>query len=163
MIPDSLKDHAAAAALEAQFPDAITGGHNERAEPTLFITPGRIVEVCSALKQQHDYVRLSGITAVDWHPADPRFEIVYLLHSLGKNQRLRLKCRLSEQTPEIDSVCDVWLAANWYEREIFDMFGVSFRNHPNLRRILMPADWEGHPLRKDYPVHGFKYSYGGND
>jgi NADH-quinone oxidoreductase subunit C len=72
---------------------------------------------------------------------------------------VRVKCRVSGTTPEIDSVCSVWRAADWYEREIFDMFGITFRNHPNLQRILMPVDWEGHPLRKDYPVHGYKYSY----
>jgi len=96
---------------------------------------------------------------VDRPPAEPRFEVIYHLHSLARNQRLRLKCWVSGSKPEIDSVCSVWRSANWYEREVFDMFGVSFRNHPNLTRILMPLDWEGHPLRKDYPVHGYKYSY----
>jgi len=96
---------------------------------------------------------------VDWHPADPRFEVVYLLHSLEKNARLRLKCWISGSQCEIDSVTGVWRGADWYEREVFDMFGIGFRNHPDLRRILMPNDWEGNPLRKDYPVHGYKYSY----
>jgi NADH-quinone oxidoreductase subunit C len=159
MLPESLKDHPAPAALEAQFPDAITGGHSERSEPTLFITPARIVEVCRFLKTDQDFVRLSGVTCVDWHPADPRFEVVYLLHSLSKNARLRLKCWVADADPEIDSVTGVWRSANWYEREVFDMFGIRFRNHPDLLRILMPMDWEGHPLRKDYPVHGYKYDY----
>ena len=159
MLPDSLKDHATAGAIDARFPDAITEAHREHNEPTLFVAPARIEEVCLFLKQEQGYNRLSAITAVDWHPADPRFEIVYLLHSISKNERLRLKCRVSESSPEIDSVTSVWQSANWYEREIFDMFGVSFRNHPDLRRILMPSDWEGHPLRKDYPVHGNKYTY----
>ncbi len=159
MLPDALKDHPVAAALDAAMPDAITGGHAERGESTLFIAPARIVEVCRYLKGAQDFIRLSGITAVDWHPADPRFEVAYLLHSLSKNARLRLKCRVSEAEPELDSVTGVWRGANWYEREIFDMFGIRFRNHPDLRRILMPEDWEGHPLRKDYPVHGYKYSY----
>ena len=92
-------------------------------------------------------------------PADPRFEIIYHLHSLERNQRLRVKCWLGGEKPEIDSVTGVWRSANWYEREVWDMFGVTFRNHPNHIRILMPLDWEGHPLRKDYPVHGYKYSY----
>jgi len=90
---------------------------------------------------------------------EPRFEVVYHLHSTARNQRLRVKCRLGAADPEIDSVTGVWRGANWYEREVFDMFGIKFRNHPNLTRILMPVDWEGHPLRKDYPVHGYKYSY----
>lgn len=159
MLPDTLKEHPVAAAIDARFADAITGGHNDRNEPTLFIAPGRIVEVCRFLKNDQGFVRLSGITAVDWHPNDPRFEIVYLLHSIAKNARLRLKCWVSEASAELDSVTGIWRAADWYEREIFDMFGVSFRNHQDLRRILMPSDWQGHPLRKDYPVHGYKYSY----
>ena len=159
MLPEQLKDHPAAGALEASLPDAITGGHTEHNEPTLFIAPARIVEVCRYLKGERKFIRLAGITAVDWHPADPRFEVVYLLHSLEENARLRLKCRVSESECEIDSVTGVWRAANWYEREVFDLFGITFRHHPNLRRILMPADWQGHPLRKDFPVHGHKYSY----
>ena len=159
MLPDQLKDHPVAAALELVLPEAITGGHAEHNEPTLFIAPATIVEVGRFLKDERKFIRLSGITAVDWHPADPRFEVVYLLHSLEENSRLRLKCRVSESEPEIDSVTGVWRSANWYEREVFDLFGITFRNHPNLRRILMPSDWEGHPLRKDYPVHGYKYSY----
>jgi len=159
MLPEALKDHPVAAALELRLPEAITGGHAEHNEPTLFLSPDRIVEVCQFLKQEQKFIRLSGITAVDWRPADPRFEVVYLLHSLDENSRLRLKCRVSEPECEIDSVTGVWRAANWYEREVFDLFGIRFRNHPNLRRILMPSDWEGHPLRKDFPVHGYKYSY----
>ena len=153
MIPDQLKDVPEAAALEARFSGAIVGGHNEHNEPTAFVAPASIVEVCRFMKQEQAFVRLSGITGVDWWPAQPRFEIVYLLHSLDKNLRFRLKCRVAEGD-EIDSVTSVWRAANWYEREVYDMFGVKFRNHPDLRRILMPADWEGYPLRKDYPLRG---------
>ncbi len=128
-------------------------------ESTLIADPARIVDLCRHLKDNEKYIRLSGVTAVDLHPAEPRFEVVYHLHSLDRNQRLRVKCRLAGPNPEIDSVTAVWRSANWYEREVYDMFGVVFRNHPNLVRILMPVDWEGHPLRKDYPVHGYKYSY----
>ena len=159
MIPDQLKNHPAAAALDAQLPDAITGGHSEHDEPTLFIAPSKIVDVCQFLKGEQGFVRLSAVTAVDWYPADLRFEVVYLLHSIERNARLRLKCWLSEQDSEIDSLTGLWRSANWYEREVFDLFGIRFRNHPNLARILMPVDWEGHPLRKDYPKHGYKYSY----
>jgi NADH-quinone oxidoreductase subunit C len=159
MLPENMKDDAIASALDLREPGAITGGHNQHNEPTLFIAADRIVAVCQYLKQSHEFNRLSGITAVDWHPADPRFELVYLLHSLPKNQRLRLKCWISERSAEVDSVTSVWRSANWYEREIYDMFGIGFRNHPDLRRILLPVDWEGYPLRKDYPVHGHKYSY----
>jgi len=132
-------------------------------ETTLIVDPARIVDLCRHLKDSEQYIRLSGITAVDMLPSEPRFEVIYHLHSLERNLRLRLKCLVSGVTspdlPEIDSVTGVWRGANWYEREVFDMFGITFRNHPNLTRILMPIDWEGHPLRKDYPVHGYKYSY----
>jgi NADH-quinone oxidoreductase subunit C len=158
MLSDDLKKYPVASALDARYQDAIEGGHDERGELTLFIAPGWIVEVCRFLKEEQQFNRLSGITGVDWLPADPRFEVVYLLHSLPKNERLRLKCRVQENE-EIDSLTGVWRGADWYERETFDMFGIRFRSHPNLQRILMPTDWEGYPLRKDYPVHGHKYSY----
>jgi len=132
-------------------------------ESTSIADPERIVDLCRYLKDSEKFIRLSGITAVDLHPAEPRFEVVYHLHSLERNQRIRLKCRLSvvasSNIPKIDSVTNVWRSANGYEREVFDMFGIGFRNHPNLVRILMPTDWEWYPLRKDYPVHGYKYSY----
>jgi NADH-quinone oxidoreductase subunit C len=159
MLPDVLKDHAVALALDAAMPGVIKAGHAEHNEPTLWIDAARIVEVCQYLKGEQHFVRLSAITAVDWLPSDPRFEVVYLLHSLDRNQRLRLKCWVAESAAEIDSVTGIWRTANWYEREVFDMFGICFRNHPDLIRILMPSDWEGYPLRKDYPVHGHKYSY----
>jgi NADH-quinone oxidoreductase subunit C len=128
-------------------------------ETTFIADPARIADLCRYLKDSEKYIRLSGVTAVDLHPAEPRFEVIYHLHSLERNQRLRVKCRLGGAQPEIDSATGVWRSANWYEREVFDMFGIIFRNHPNLVRILMPVDWEGYPLRKDYPVHGYKYSY----
>jgi len=159
MLSEPLNAIAAAVEIDARFPDAIVGGHSERAEPTLFIAPPQIVAVCGFLKHEQRFIRLSSITAVDWTPSDPRFEVVYNLHSLERNERLRLKCWVSGAHCEIDSVTGVWRAANWYEREVFDLFGIRFRNHPDLRRILMPSDWEGHPLRKDYPVHGYKYTY----
>ncbi len=96
------------------------------------------------------------MTAVDRYPGAPRFEVVYHLHSIERNQRVRLKCRLEGDAPEIESVTSVWRSADWYEREVFDLFGIRFRKHPDLRRIMMPDDWEGHPLRKDYPVTGYR-------
>lgn len=128
-------------------------------ETTLIADPAKIVDLCRFLKDTENFVRLSSITAVDWHPAQPRFEVVYHLHSLEPYRRLRVKYKVSGDTPAIESVTSVWRAANWYEREIWDMFGIHVNNHPDLDRILMPTDWEGHPLRKDYPVHGYKYSY----
>ncbi len=158
MLPDRLKEFPAATALEARNPAALINGKFDRGGLTLEIDPAGIVEVCRCLKEEQQFVRLSGITAVDWHPAEPRFEVVYHLHCVERNERLRLKCRLGEP-PEIESVTGVWRSANWYEREVYDLFGITFRNHPDLRRILMPEDWTGHPLRKDYPVHGHRYDY----
>jgi NADH-quinone oxidoreductase subunit C len=145
--------------IKEKFPDAVVEVKEALGELTIFVEPSRIVDVCRFLKNEQEYNRLSGVTAVDWHPANPRFEVVYHLHSQPRNQRLRLKCRLAGDAAEIDSITPVWRGADWYEREVFDMFGISFRNHPNLTRILMPLDWEGYPLRKDYPVHGHRYSY----
>jgi NADH-quinone oxidoreductase subunit C len=144
-------------------------------ETTLIADAARIVELLTYLRDTEKFGRLSTVTAVDWHPAEPRFELVYHIQSIelpsikhgGETaviRRLRVKCRVSGTNPEIDSVTGVWAGANWYEREVFDMFGIGFRNHPNLQRILMPIDWDGYPLRKDYPVHGYKYGYGqGNE
>lgn len=125
---------------------------------TVIVEAAQIVEVCRSLKDQ-GFERLATVTAVDRHPAEPRFEVVYHLHSIARNERLRLKCRLSSAAAEIDSVVSVWRSANWYEREVFDLFGIVFRGHPDLRRIMMPEDWDGHPLRKDYPIDGGRYSY----
>ena len=154
MLPDNLRDHAVAAALAAFDAGATTGGKFERGELTLEIAPARIAGVCGFLKHDQNFVRLSSVTAVDRYPAEPRFEVVYHLHSIQPYGRLRLKCRLSGAKPEIESVTAVWRSADWYEREVFDLFGIVFRGHPDLRRIMLPEDWEGHPLRKDYPVTG---------
>ncbi len=141
------------------IPGAVVGSSEYRGQAILEIASAQIVEVCRFLRDREQFSRLSGLTAVDWYPTEPRFEIVYFLHSLERNERLRLKCRVPSGAAEIDSVTGVWPGANWYEREVFDLFGVAFRNHPDLRRIMMPEDWEGYPLRKDYAVTGPKYTY----
>lgn len=146
-------------AIEARFPGALAQLRADRGQTVVYLAPASLVEVCRFLKQEQQFERLAGITAVDWYPLDPRFEVVYLLHSISRQLRLRLKCRVPEQEAELDSLTELWPSANWYEREVFDLFGIRFRGHPNLRRIMLPEDWEGHPLRKDYPVHGFKYGY----
>jgi len=158
VLPESVAQHPDALAIESELPDAIVGAKTERDEVVFTVAPEHIVRICRVLKQQCGYEQLSGITGVDWWPHEPRFEVVYFLRSYSRKTRLRLVARLAENE-QIDSVTLVWRGANWYEREVFDMFGIVFRNHPNLERILMPADWEGFPLRKDYPVHGHKYSY----
>jgi NADH-quinone oxidoreductase subunit C len=160
MISDQLREIPVVAALEARDSSAIVEGVVHAEQLALYIDPGRIVEVCRFLKDEQKYTRLSGVTAVDWFPMEPRFEVVYLLHSMEhRDRRLRLKCRLPGERPEIDSVTSVWRGANWYEREAYDLFGVVFRGHPDLTRIMMPDHWEGHPLRKDFPVYGSKYTY----
>jgi NADH-quinone oxidoreductase subunit C len=93
---------------------------------------------------------------VDWHPSDPRFDVVYHLFSIPKKFRVRLKVKLGGDDPSVESITSVWPAANYFEREVFDLFGIRFEGHPYLRRIMMPENWEGHPLRKDYPVEGYR-------
>lgn len=151
MLPPDLEAYPVAAALDMAVPGVILTGKSGRGELSLEIQPERIVAACASLKRDQQFVRLSSLTGVDFHPAEPRFEVVYHLHSPARNQRVRLKCRVSE---EIDSVTVIWRSANWYERETWDLFGIRFRNHPDLRRIMMPEDWKGHPLRKDYPITG---------
>ncbi|HVX66836.1 MAG TPA: NADH-quinone oxidoreductase subunit C [Bryobacteraceae bacterium] len=159
MIPDNLREYPALTALEEADPAAVVEGGVHAGQVWLAIDPVRILPVCRFLKERQGFRRLSAVTAVDWFPDEPRFEVVHLLYSIERNFRLRLSCRLHGENPEIDSVTSLWPGANWYEREVFDLFGVVFRGHPDLRRIMMPEDWQGHPLRKDYPVAGFKYEY----
>jgi NADH-quinone oxidoreductase subunit C len=154
MLPENLRENAVAAAVAAFDGDAVTAAKFERDELTLEIAPGKIASICGFLKYDQKFTRLSTVTAVDRYPGEPRFEVVYHLHSVERNQRVRVKCRLPGNEPVIESVTSVWRSANWYEREVFDLFGIRFENHPDLRRIMLPDDWEGHPLRKNYPVTG---------
>jgi NADH-quinone oxidoreductase subunit C len=139
------------------IPDALAQDFD--GELRLEVPAGDVIEVCRHLKDR-GFNRLCAVTAVDSYPNEPRFEVVYLLHAPPGRRRVILKCRLAGDAAEIDSVTGVWRAACWYEMEVFDLFGVRFRNHPDLRRIMMPENWEGHPLRKDYPKAG-KYGYQG--
>ena len=158
MLPESVAQNPNAAAIAQQLPEAILDAAIAVDGPVLTISPAQILPVCRFLKESLGFERVSAITGVDWWPREPRFEVVYFLHSLRHNARLQLNLWVNENE-SVDSVCPVWRGANWYEREVFDLFGIHFRNHPNLERIMLPADWEGYPLRKDYPVHGHKYSY----
>ena len=154
MLPDHLRERSIAAAVEDFDRSAVLTGKYEKDELTLEIAAPKIVSVCGFLKYDQKFVRLSSLAGVDRYPAEPRFEVVYHLHSIERNYRVRLKCRIRGADPVIESVTPVWRSANWYERETFDLFGIRFLNHPDLRRILLPDDWEGHPLRKDYPITG---------
>jgi NADH-quinone oxidoreductase subunit C len=124
-----------------------------RGQISLTVKPDQIVQVCEALLVDFDFEMLSAQTAVDyWPEQDPRFHIIYQLQSLKNNHRLELRVPASGNRPTIPTIEGVYPNANWHEREIWDMFGIHFEGHTDLRRILMPADWEGHPLRKDYPL-----------
>ena len=158
MLPELVAENPSAVLIESRVPNAIVNATAAVDGPVIGVAPEFIVPVCRLLKQEAGFERLSAVTALDWWPREPRFEVIYLLHSIRNAARLRLSVRVGESI-EVDSVTTVWRGANWYEREVFDLFGIPFRNHPNLERIMMPVDWEGHPLRKDYPVHGHRYSY----
>ncbi len=158
MLPEVVDQNPTALLIEECVSGAIVDARVGVDGPVLTIAAAQLLAVCGVLKEAGGFERLSGITAVDWWPREPRFEVVYFFHSVKHNARLRMTIEIGEDE-EIDSACSVWHGANWYEREVFDLFGIRFRNHPNLERIMMPTDWEGHPLRKDYPVAGYKYSY----
>jgi NADH-quinone oxidoreductase subunit C len=155
---DQLKDHPALARLLAWNAAAVEGAKYDRDELSIYIERGHIREVCALLRDQKDcpFNFLSDVTCVDWYPSEPRFEVVYHLLSIPNKERVRLKVRLDSGSPAVESVVGVWPAANFFEREVYDLFGVRFTGHPYLRRIQMPEDWEGHPLRKDYPVEGYR-------
>ena len=142
------------AALRAKHSQAIEQVLSFRGETTLVVAASALLEICQLLRQDPalDYSFLVDVAAVDYHPQQPRYGVSYLLHSLKQNARLRLRVLLSGQNPRLPSVSEVWPAAEWPEREAFDLMGIKFAEHPDLRRILMPADWEGHPLRKDYQM-----------
>jgi NADH-quinone oxidoreductase subunit C len=144
--------------LKAQFPEAVVETVEYRDEQTIVLQPEALLAVCTYLKKQLNYDFLETVTAVDWPQRVPRFDVVYQLLSTEHQCFVRLKVRVGqkgEEHPAVPSVTGIWPAANWYEREVYDLFGITFSGHPDLRRILMPPDWTTHPLRKDYPLTGF--------
>ncbi len=155
---EQLKGHPAIARLLAWNAGAVQSAKFDHDEMTIQVGPLYLREACVLLRDDPDcpFDFLSDVTCVDWYPSEPRFEVVYHLLSISKKERVRLKVRLESASSTIESVITVWPAANFFEREVFDLFGVRFTGHPHLRRILMPEDWEGHPLRKDYPVEGYR-------
>ncbi len=152
---EELLDHPAIKSVLAWKPEALQDANFDRGELTLTIAPEEIRAACFALRDA-GYNFFEDLTAVDWHPAAPRFQVSYHLLSHRYKERIRLRVMLDEAEPSVDSITPVWPSANYYEREVFDLFGVRFHEHPDLRRIMMPDDWEGHPLRKDYPVEGYR-------
>jgi NADH-quinone oxidoreductase subunit C len=155
---EQLKAHPAVARLLAWNSAAVSGAKFDRDEMTIYVDRSCIREACALLRDDASclFNFLSDVTCVDWFPAEPRFEVVYHLLSISKKERVRLKVRLYSASPVVDSVTPVWPGANYFEREVFDLFGIRFAGHPYLVRLLMPEDWEGHPLRKDYPVEGYR-------
>ena len=135
--------------------DVFANAKFEHGELTIEVAPEGIVGMCEQAKAD-GYNFLEDVTAVDWYPTEPRFQISYSILSMGMKKRLRVITRLHGDSPNIDSITSVWPSANFYEREVFDLFGVRFAGHPRLTRIMMPDNWNGHPLRKDYPVEGYR-------
>ncbi len=144
--------------VQTRFPQAVVETIEFRGEQTIVLLPERLVAVCTYLQKQLQYTFLSSVTAVDWLERVPRFDVVYHLLSIPRLSELRLKVRVGqrgEEHPSVPTVTSVWPGANWYEREVYDLFGITFAGHPDLRRILMPIEWTTYPLRKDYPLTGF--------
>jgi NADH-quinone oxidoreductase subunit C len=155
---EQLKSHPAVARLIGWNAQAVEEVKFDREEITIYVIHDAIREACALLRDDSTcpFNYLSDITCVDWYPSEPRFEVVYHLLSILQKERVRLKVKLSGDAPALDSVTSVWPGANYFEREVFDLFGVRFNGHPYLRRLLMPENWEGYPLRKDYPVEGYR-------
>lgn len=142
--------------LKAKFPDSVLDVVEFRGETTVTVKKDDILAVSTFCKQELGFNMLADLCGVDYQALgrSPRFMVVYNLYNIPARQRLRVKAPVEESEPLIDTVSGVWGAANWLERECWDLMGIEFKNHPDLRRILMSDDWEGHPLRKDYPLQG---------
>jgi NADH-quinone oxidoreductase subunit C len=148
-------DNSAIQAITAALPDALLDAKFDRGELTLKIAREHI-RATAELVRNAGYNFLEDVTCVDYYPVEPRFQVIYHILSHSMKARVRLAVPVETIDPEIDSITPVWPSADFYEREVFDLFGVRFGGHPNLRRIMMPDEWKGHPLRKDYPVEGYR-------
>jgi NADH-quinone oxidoreductase subunit C len=148
---EAMPDNPAVRALASLATDA----KFDRDELTITIARESIVAACEAVKAA-GYTFFEDLTAVDWYPQEPRFQISYHILSMSLKSRIRLTVQLDSADASIPSITSAWPSANFYEREVFDLFGVHFSGHPGLTRIMMPTDWQGHPLRKDYPVEGYR-------
>lgn len=153
---EQLKDRPMLAGLLGWNAAAVAGAKFDHDELSIYIAREFIRQACSYLKSQGFTDFLADVTCADYYPREPRFEMAYHLLSTRRKERVRLKVRLGGEDAVIESITPVWPSANFFEREVFDLFGVRFLGHPYPRRIMMPEDWEGHPLRKDYPVEGYR-------
>ena len=144
--------------LKETFPEAVRDIEEFRRETSITVDAGKIREVMTFLKENEklSYDLLLDLAGVDFADRSPRFMIAYLLHSTKFNNKIRIKTTVAEDA-SLDTVSDIWLAANWMEREVYDLLGITFSNHPDLKRILLDEDFVGHPLRKDFPVKGANF------
>ena len=152
---ESLPDHPAVQAILVWNPEALTDAKFDFNELTLTIVPEEI-RAAAVTMRAAGYNFFEDMTAVDWFPASPRFQLSYHLVSFAYKDRIRLRVLLEDADPAVNSITQVWAGADYFEREVFDLFGIRFEEHPNLRRIMMPDEWQGYPLRKDYPVEGYR-------
>lgn len=150
-VREAMPGNAAVKALEGLATDA----KFDRKELTFTVPQDSIVAAAEAVKAA-GYNFFEDVTGVDWYPQEPRFQLSYHIVSHGLKERVRLAVRLHSDALTLNSITGVWPSANFYEREVFDLFGIHFAGHPRLTRIMMPENWEGHPLRKDYPVEGYR-------
>jgi NADH-quinone oxidoreductase subunit C len=142
---------AALRRLIDEFSDSVQETHANLGDATAVVDSRQIEAAMRFLRDEVDFDMLTDLTAVDYLGRTPRFEVVYHLYATGANQRVRIKARVAEEAAEIASVVALYASANWMEREVFDLYGIRFDGHPDLRRILLYEEFEGHPLRKDYP------------
>jgi NADH-quinone oxidoreductase subunit C len=154
-VMEAMPGHPAIQALLAWKEDGLLDAKWDRGELTLAIDKDDIVPALRAL-HAGSFDFFEDMTAVDWYPSIPRFQLTYHLLSLTTRQRVRVRAMVDESDTTAESITTLWQGANYYEREVFDLFGIRFAGHPNLRRIMMPDEWKGHPLRKDYPVEGYR-------
>lgn len=140
--------------LSKDFTEKVIDVYQSSGDTYVRVEADSILEICTYLKETHHFTYLTDIFGIDRYTSDERFEICYNIVSLREGSRLFVKARLEEEDPEIDSTVPVWPAANWAEREAYDMFGIRFRNHPDLRRMYMPEDFQYFPLRKEFPLLG---------
>lgn len=157
-MPSNLESNLSFQKLREFAPESIEGTQFFRGELTVSVPASSLLRVCEFLRDTPSlsFNYLSDVTALDHYPDEPRFETVYHLYSTVTNQRLRLKVRLPGDNPRVATVVPIWPGANAFEREVFDLFGIIFESHPFLERMLLPEDWEGYPLRKDYPTEGYR-------
>ena len=148
------ENNRAVVELRKKFADSVLEAKEFRGEVTVTVRKEDIVAIGTFLRDTLKYNLLSDVTAVDYLGREPRFMMVYNMYSIPKKDRLRVKAPVEESATVIDTVSTVWSTANWLEREVFDLFGITFTGHPDMRRIMMTDDWVGHPLRKDYPLQG---------